>query len=295
MTNNIHNAYSYKWQPQKQIAWKGINHVEIIPSNARPETNGSWILNQSGGENVTDGNAFLPRPIKHWRKQLSANPTRGGTSGKVGLNIQQVPGYSNYLGGDYDVENNSCENDPSLSQYHIISNISIKKHNTCCKPPNRIRGLVSPIENNYVTTNNFMKSRCILYSQNNSSIKDPNIAYFDPSYGQQLYPNNNAYGPQTSLTKNCTLCSLNNKQTSIYKPNNQQYSMQGGVSSRSRILKLKDDTITFNSGGHANAFGVCQGNFGLYDTNVGTYYVKNKPTKPICHYNNKWCASLNVA
>lgn len=299
MTINNHNTHSYKWQPQKQIAWKGINRVELVPSNARPETNGSWIINQIGGENETDGNAFLPRPIKHWRKQLSSNSIRGGTSGKIGLNIQQVPGYSNYLGGEYGIENNGCITDPSLStmsnkSYNIISNISINKNNTCCNPNTRIRNLVTPIENNYVTTETFMKSRCVLYSQNNSSIKDPNVNYFDPSYGQQLYPNDNAYGPQTSLTKNCTLCDLNNKQTSIYKPNNQQFSVQGGASSRSRMLKLKDDTITLNGGGRANAFGVYQSNFGVYDTNVGSYYIKHKPTKPVCYYNNnKWCASYN--
>ena len=295
MTNNIHNAYSYKWQHQKQIAWKGINRVEIIPSNARPDTNGSWIINQPGGETESDGNAFLPRPIKHWRKQLSSNAIRGGTAGKTGINVQQIPGYSNYLGGDLGVENKGCVNDPSLSNlsYNIISNISINKNNTCCLPNNIIRELVTPIENNYVTTETFMKSRCALYSQNASSIKDPNVDYFDPSSGQQLYPNNNGHGPQTSLTKNCTLCTLNNKQTSIYKPNNQQFSVQGGVSARSRLLKLKDDTITLNGGGYANAFGLYQGNFGVYDTNYGSYYIKYKNAKPICNYNTKWCNSLN--
>jgi len=65
-----YNKFTYKWQPQQYISWKGYSRTEAVPGNARPLTNGTWILNQPDGMNQTDGNAFLPRPIKHWRRQL---------------------------------------------------------------------------------------------------------------------------------------------------------------------------------------------------------------------------------
>ena len=73
-----YSKFTYKWQFQPYKVWKGPSRVEAVPGNARPITNGSWILNQPDGQPVVDGNAFLPRPIKHWRRQLQSDPIRGG-------------------------------------------------------------------------------------------------------------------------------------------------------------------------------------------------------------------------
>jgi hypothetical protein len=79
MTNPINSTdRTYNWQLQPYRTWKGNNYKSLGLINSRPETNGSWILSKQPSSKL-DGNAFLPRPIKHWRKQLTDDPIRKGT------------------------------------------------------------------------------------------------------------------------------------------------------------------------------------------------------------------------
>lgn len=91
MTNPINSTdRTYNWQLQPYVSWKGNNYKSLGLINSRPETNGSWILSKQPSSSL-DGNAFLPRPIKHWRKQLTDNPIRRGTR-NVTINELETPG-----------------------------------------------------------------------------------------------------------------------------------------------------------------------------------------------------------
>jgi hypothetical protein len=81
MSNLNYKHFTYKWQNQPYVITKN-NKNQIITSNARPITNGSWIINQPGGTEAKDGNAFLARPLKQWRKQLQPDLIRSGTQSK---------------------------------------------------------------------------------------------------------------------------------------------------------------------------------------------------------------------
>jgi hypothetical protein len=64
--------------------------------------------------------------------------------------------------------------------------------------------------------------------------------------------------------------------SSIYKPNNIEFSKQGAVSGSSRISKIKNDTIYQYGANVNNANGLKATNYGYYDPNGNTpYFIKN--------------------
>ena len=291
---------TYNWQYQPYLSWKGKNYKEASLINSRPETNGSWILSkQKSGK---DGNAFLPRPMKHWRKQLQANLIRGGTEN---ITISEIdrPGLYNML------NNNDCC-DISKNSASIISNIQEKNNSTiydnsetivtqtdmsncwngpvgkriCCNPEaNLITYKTALLDKNYISYSYYLKNRCYTYNQNISATKVQGNSYFD-SNGIATYPINSSNGCQvlqkTDCVNNCCRCNCgtNNKvQNTIYKPNNRQFAKQGSTSSKSRISALRENTINQGGALFNNVYGLQQINNGICNINGDSiYYVKTK-------------------
>lgn len=139
MTSYQH--FTYKWQLQPYKSWKNYKN-DIVPSNARPMTNGSWINNQAGGAEASDGNAFLARPLKQWRKQLQPDYIRGGTQNKNIISLE-LPGSVISIGSGLPkgeiikccgpssvcVDPEKCYKAVNTK---IISNTSIDKYNNFC-------------------------------------------------------------------------------------------------------------------------------------------------------------------
>jgi hypothetical protein len=303
MTNPINSTdRTYMWQSQPYVTWKGNDYNQASLVNARPETNGSWILSKQGSGK--DGNAFLPRPIKHWRKQLASNTIRGGTE-NVTISEIDRPGLYNML------NNNSCC-DISKNSSSIVSDIQVKNNSTiydnsesvvtyadvsncwngpvgkriCCNPEaNLIKYKTSPVEKNYISYSYYLQSRCLDYNQNISTTKVQGNAYFN-SNGIATYPTNLPKGCQVLQKKDCANdccncnCGTNSKiQNTIYKPNNRQFAKQGATSSKSRINALRENTIDKGGALFNNAYGLQQINNGICSINGDSvYYVKTKPT-----------------
>ena len=147
MSNTNYQHFTYKWQPQPYVPTKN-NKKSVIPSNARPNTNGVWLINQPGGTFYKDGNAFLPRPIKHWRKQLQPDIIRSGTITKNVI-ASELPGAVITLGSGLEKnEIPTCcgpqtECFSSLSEQKcyktvsstIVSELSADKYNSFCEDP----------------------------------------------------------------------------------------------------------------------------------------------------------------
>ena len=97
--------YTYMWQKQPYISWKGKTTDSAVPVYSRPLVNGriaSHVLYDEclTPEEVIDmpnGPSFKARPIKHWRKQL--DPRKGSGRGRAGVGMpMDTPGGKVHLG-----------------------------------------------------------------------------------------------------------------------------------------------------------------------------------------------------
>lgn len=300
-------TYTYMWKLQPYKQDKGISRIEIAPSNARPMTNGSW--NQYSND-INDGNAFLPRPIKHWRKQLQPDDVRGGS--KLS-NIKETfqPGGLIYLNGKVNEQNECCEQNNVVTK--LPSYISIEKNNRynkepnssytvtaenvkngwngpigkkiCCNPvSNIIRPGTTLLSKKYYTDSKaYLRSRNKLYNQKQSTLPYPGVTYYN-SNGDWLYPTNSPLGPQVFSTGECPPNSCgSSKQITIFKPNNREFKVQGAVSSSTRLEKLKLDTVTKTGKSFALPYGKSAAKAGSYYLNGNKpYLIKDKIGK--CDY-----------
>jgi hypothetical protein len=297
------SKYTYMWQLQPYKSDKGISRIEIAPSNARPLTNGEWDNNQFN--DAKDGNAFLPRPIKHWRRQLQPDPIRSGSKSKTIAEAFQ-PGGTIFLNGNVNEENKCCQTGNVTTK--LPSYITIEKNNKycesntncsytvtaenvadgwngpigkkiCCNPVyNRIKSATTLLSKKYYTDSRaYLRSRSKLYNQNISTLHYPGVTYYD-SNGKALYPNDDPLGPQVFSTGECPQTSCGGSpQITIYKPNNRQFSKQGAVESSTRLDKLKLDTVNKSGKSLTLPYGKSAAKAGSYYLNGTTpYLVKDK-------------------
>jgi hypothetical protein len=143
----------------------------------------------------------------------------------------------------------------------------------------------------YTDSRAYLQSRGRTYTQNQATgIKVTDLKYFD-SNGKPLHPSDDVNNGPPSYNKtsgNESDCVVPNKL--IYKPNNHKFSTQGSVSSGSRLLRLKVDTINKNAQSFASAYGLEAQNAGRYSSNSNAiYFLKSKQNtcKPRRLYGNK--------
>lgn len=234
----------------------------------------------------TDGNAFSARPLKHWRKQYQN--ILGVSRASVGMPMDRPGGFMTVAS-----TNIQCKTCNSV----FPAQIDIFKNSNCtsCNP---IKTKVKPLVTDFTNTNAYFQSRCLTYDQKLSTTRiESSINYFNPD-GTPVEPSNSSNGSQVYSTVNC----YNDKpplvcNTSIYKPNNTQFAQQGGVSSSTRLARLKYNTlnnmpvvnngITVNGSVFNTAVGAMGLNSGRYQLEPTTsYYTKPKPQATVCYRRN---------
>ena len=298
-------VYTYTWQFQPYISWKGPATNSAVPSYSRP---------LDGMETVSSGPAFRARPIKHWRKQLNPFYESGRSRTGIGMPMD-VPGGSVYLGAK-STECIICADPETTHAAGFKENI--EKNNkivapipsdqwydeaesrvvcVACNPEtNIIKSAVTLLNKNYYSdTHAYLHSRCQTYDQKLSANPVPGIQYFAPN-GQPLWPTSEPNGPQVRLTDDCPVgCQPSadaagtgaKTVTTIYKPNNAQYAVQGAVDSSSRITRLKYNTITKNAASFRAAWGANGANAGKYQgTSTAPYFLKTKYQPCVPKYRN---------
>jgi len=265
------------------VPWKGISTSSAVPIWSRPLINGPSSISTS------DGNAFKARPIKHWRKQLNPEPglSIGNSRSSVGIPFDR-PGGSVYLGVSTNCKD-SCANSSKITE--LITNdknlIWDKTENVsgiclACNPErNRIKSATTILDKNYYSdTKAYLKSRSQTYEQKlrTMPLSTPANRYINPTTNQPIPPSDSSDGSQVWNTGNSlNFCSVITNATTIYKPNNQQFSQQGAVSSSSRLERLKYNTITKNGSSFHNAYSSLSANFGKYHGNSDAlYFIKSK-------------------
>ena len=258
--------FTYK---QPYVTWKGPSTGSAVPTWSRP------LINNNNGANT--GTSFAARPIKHWRKQLVPAANSGvGTNAGVGMPMDR-PGGSVYLGATVDCSNcpvNLAELIPTTKNIIFDTTKDASGNCVACNPEtNIIKSAVTLLNKNYFSdTKGYLQSRGQTYDQKLSINPIPGNNYTSQ-------PSDSSTGSQVYYTDNCSKkCTTNNSRvTTIYKPNNQQYSQQGAVSSSSRLDRLKYNTITKNGKSFKTAWGQQGANAGSYKgTTAAPYFLKSK-------------------
>ena len=205
---------------------KGPATVFVYPSNQRPMTKYDTIPNIPG----------KPNPIKAWRKQISPS-----------ISQYQVQSHANIRSLDNSVKTiastNTCD---SYNDIHFINDCKGIDSSLCVTGSFNVKRSATTIINKKFCWNSkqYLQSRCKTFDQNQTlgiHVDGPNylrsscVTYTDISSGELTYDGN---------IFNSKIVTCNSSNTPIiYKPNNKSFKQQGGVSSSSRIAKLKYDTI----------------------------------------------------
>tara|TARA_B100000902_G_C27284611_1_gene903696 strand:+ start:514 stop:1428 length:915 start_codon:yes stop_codon:yes gene_type:complete len=232
----------------KQFTTSGLVHFNNRPlanykhSEAPPDTLYFNNTNYNGVSDGTDPNAFRARPIKHWRKSLFSSTSHKSRSirstGMIG--VLDKPGNVNYL------DQNRCKscdiNNPNINviEYNIKRN-NDQKENVCngCNV-NVIKRASTFLDKNYSTTTaEYLHKKCRTYNQKSSGINYDNTT-------KEYYSNCSCPEYSYNTFKKKSDDCVSNCRKVYYKPSNTKFSTQGGVSSGTRIARLKYDTVTKN-------------------------------------------------
>lgn len=146
-------------------------------------------------------------------------------------------------------------------------------------------GIVNFNENYSDNTASYLESRCKTFEKNILGIADPDTITNYPN-GKITWPDDTDKGPQVRIASNCHRKEKNNinnpngnscKYKIIYKPNNIKFGKQGGVSSSSRIQRLKYDRLTNNGSQFISSRGATETNDGLFLFDaMSQYFIKTK-------------------
>jgi hypothetical protein len=236
-------------------------------------------------ENIDDGVRFAARPLKQWRKQYQT---------KIGYSRAATGMPMDRPGGLVPVASPAIQ--CATCNGALAARVNATKDSNCtaCEP---IQLRVKPLLTNPVNVNDvindtsftssaaYLQSRCSTYDQKMSTEPVPTAQYFSAA-GLPLEPSDSPTGAQVREMTNCFTRSTCN--TTIYKPNNTPFAQQGGVSSSSRLARLKYDTLnnvpvtnngfTYKGSVFNTAAGAMGLNSGLYQTEPSpSYYTKPKP------------------
>ena len=253
---------------------------ETITSEITP----SYTFTRRSG----DGNKFMARPIEHWRKQLQSRTPSSQRHMSVGMPMD-LPG------GSVVVQSKNIQCETCNGSGSLVTEIS---KDSPCKSCNIIKPITSFIETSYRSNDTYLHARCNTYGQNISTLKDPNVIYFTEN-GKPINPSNSENGTQKRKSGNCfnPVCNTNSNSI-IYKPNNTQYAQQGGVSSSSRLSRLRYNTLNNYGAAFNSASGAVGINRGRYQTEPSPSYQTNfKPQRVVFPRKsgaNTYCPSYTI-
>lgn len=216
-------SYSNRSNPEGYVSWKGSdnyqNPVSITSGNIRPLTNNDPTNDAAHPHG-------LPRPIKHYRRGITADPTRMTNSNRVSISqTMDTPG------GFVQNAHNTCGN-TFISSWSPIINLNEKpqpgNQMSCDENGRQIGGDVQKALKRTRTATTVIKPG---YYQTSSEHLYNRCSTFDQIESH--------YRPGECGTK-CT-------NVSVYKPSNAKFATQGAVSSSTRLLDLQRNAITKGS------------------------------------------------
>ena len=205
---------------------------------------------------TASGPAFKARPINHYRRQLLPETGSGSGNSAVGMPMDRP-------GGAVSLGTTECNGPKTV----LKTNVANESDYVTCRPK---KSASTKIDKKYYTDSRaYLRARCQTFDQKSK-------------IGEAV-----AYSTVGFKSTNCyDLSGCENKQNVIYKPSNNKFATQGAVSSGSRLLRLKVDTITRNANSFS-AYGDAAQNAGRYNGNsTAPYFLKSKENKGVCFRRN---------
>lgn len=192
---------------------------EYIVGMYRPQTNAT--------ASQTNANSFSARPIKHWRKQYGDQNTNQTYNNRYLIHQLEVPGgttVANYSEPLCDTSNIITYPQHDLGKYVSPTQSALNE----CNATKLVRSSGNTVlgKKYYQTTQQYLQAKCATFRQKEFNFVKSNETY-------HTICGNNAFRSNCSSDVSCV----------TYKPNNCKFHTQGAVSSSSRLLRLKQQTI----------------------------------------------------
>ena len=315
MSKYFHFTYNWQAQKQEATKGPSTNSVVPTWSRPAINQDSTGQKQHYDTSDPGAGGAWgRARPLKIWRKRLDPQNSSGG--GRAGVGIpSDVPGGSVYLGteghncltdcsGTMSLKNNIIDNGRTFSQGTTLlprKQPEKDEFNKCisCDPESNVikSAQISTKykqKKYYPDTKAYLRSRCRTYKQNlPTGNRIPGVEYFneytDPNgvkHSVPANPDDTKNGPQNFFyntsdhlqSGECIQDPTKPKTVSrlVYKPSNSSFAHQGAVSSGTRLLKLKADTVN-TAASNLTAWGKAAENAGKYNGNPNApYFLKTK-------------------
>jgi hypothetical protein len=273
------------------IPWKGKTFSQITSTFRKN-------VNLPENTPIITSRLFMkPQPLPIYRKEIASIPLNScNRSTSIKWSELEIPGGTIINSHISDISSNGIvlslvpELSSNSSEYPG-SSCSINKPClvTTTNALKRVRsaGMIVRKTNNNVTykyyctsSNQYLHSRNKTFEQNTFHM----LRYGDDSAVPGTAKSvSNAYASNT-----VSYCSNTNTDSSIttyvpvyYKPSNSRFAEQGAVSSSSRLLRLKYDTITTGGASTNQPFGSATASALSYSTLMGPYSLKTKTGYPL--------------
>ena len=266
--------------------WKGFKPRQNVPKfislpgNYRP-----LVINPHNRDDsqiakaLLNSNQFKAKPLKHWRKQYGNDNNRQTNRGRRLLQQYNTPGgymvqsarnstisnpcecsgnvlgYSDYTLGEVTDSKQSSGSSFDYSTCKDVSNCILTDAPSKAKRRTRTSYNVPCSKHSYSSYYQYNHARCKEYGQNMNG----ELRYNDPPDKANCSCGVDSSCGSSSMS-GCYCRAENDAQScrkrAWEKPNNKQFWQQGAVSSGSRILRLKLNTVNTS----ANSIGVEYGN-----------------------------------
>ena len=266
-----------KWKGFKSTTKTHQNTAKYIslPGNYRPLViNPNNPADSTIARTLLNSNQFKAKPLKHWRKQYGNDNNRQSNRGRRQLQQYNTPGGYMVQSARKNTDSNPCECSGNVLGFPDYTLGEFNTPTTTKNGSSYFDTTCSDISNCIMTDTPSKARRRIRHSYNVPCSRNSYSSYYQynharcKEYGQNMN-GELRYGESTEASRcscgsskmtDCACQPANDAQScrkrAWEKPNNKQFWQQGAVSSGSRILRLKLNTVNSS----ANSIGVEYGN-----------------------------------
>jgi hypothetical protein len=267
------------FNPIKYYSWKGRTFSQIT-TNIQKNI-GIISINTDVRSQESNQNLFKSRPLKIHRREIASIVPEKCSRSSISIDELNMPNGSivnsknnNGLVNTLDINSTTNQYDTASAKCNTMDTCISQEANARrrVRSSGMIRKKYNPLNANapianatyYTNASQYLNSRNMTFQQNQSiNVKDSGVNSTPGTVAAQ----SNVYS--TGSVNGCP-------HTIYYKPNNPQFAQQGGVSSSSRLLRKKVDTITSVGATYKTPFGMGMANAMAYGVPQANYTIKDK-------------------